>query len=814
MAIKVETDKDKNLATVIADIRRPLILAARHNFSTLSRIKGINRPVASIIRSLDDSKLTKAIRGKLDGIESLLADFDDLTEKNRKTAILKVIKILDSLQTIASKKKTTASKKIYGDTDSELNKSVQYLKGVGPKVAEFMATKNLITIEDLLYYLPRRYEDRRKIGNIKDLLPGEFGQAVGTIAAMSITATRFSKRPFEVMVQDESGTCTLLWFHYGAQTIAKNYQVGDKIRFGGKVSLFRNRKQIAHPDIALLSDDEDEGNELSGNIRPIYPEIQGINSKKLHQIMQRAVKENSSFLNDPLPNEILDKAELPSLSETIAELHTPADDCEIDSLNEGVSPFHKRLSFDELFFMQIAFARKRQGVKASKGYAHQRLSGLATRFYKHFPFKLTDAQRRVTAEIVDDLISDKPMNRLLQGDVGSGKTIVAVLAALLVIENGRQVALMAPTEILAEQHYLTVADILAEEGVKVELLKGDIKKSEKEKIYQRIESGETDFAIGTHALIQKGVNFKDLGCVIVDEQHRFGVEQRTLLSQKGIRPDCLVMTATPIPRSLSLTLYGDLDVSIIDELPKGRQPITTEILWMSENKQLEKHLLDELYKGRQAYVITPLVTESEKLDLSDAETEQAYFSAKLPDFSVGLLHGRMSGSDKEDVMRRFKNKEFDVLVSTSVVEVGVDVPNATMMIVKHAERFGLSQLHQLRGRVGRGVHPSYCYLMCEKVGEEARERLSIMEQTTDGFKIAEKDLEIRGPGDFLGVRQVGVPVLQYANLLRDQSLLQIARDLAFELIENDSNLSESSSLPIKREFLNRYQDRLKLIGIG
>lgn len=805
-----QTPDNSDLKVLIEDIRRPLILAARHNFVSLSRIRGIGSRITSLLHSFNSDKLNKKLQAKLKQLDDLFGDFDGFAEEKQKTAILKAVSILDSLQVFAD------DKKYRNEKDPEkyrLQKSVQFIKGVGPKVAEILASKNILTIEDLLFFLPRRYEDRRNVGKVSELIPGEYGQAVAIIAAIGAKPTGWSKRPFEVMVQDETGSCTLLWFHYGAKSVANKYKIGDVVRFGGKVSQFRNRKQIAHPEMSLLESEENE-TVLQGNIRAIYPEIQGINSRKLYDIIQRAVGGYAHSLHDPLPDDIIQRAGLFDLKTSILALHTPDDDADLADLNGFATPFHKRLSFDELFFMQLAFAGKRHGVKTSKGFAHKRLSTLATRVYKHFPFKLTKAQKRVTAEIVEDLTSDKPMNRLLQGDVGSGKTIVAILAALLVVENGRQVALMAPTEILAEQHYLTVKDIFDSEGIKVELLKGDLKKSEKDRIYRKVESGECDFVIGTHALIQKGVSFFDLGCAIVDEQHRFGVEQRTLLSQKGTRPDCLVMTATPIPRSLSLTLYGDLDVSIIDEFPEGRKPIKTEILWMSEKIKFESKLVSELQKGRQAYVITPLVSESEKLDLTDAESEQIYLTEKLAGYNVGLLHGRMSGVEKEQVMLDFKANKYNVLVATSVVEVGVDVPNATMMIVKHAERFGLSQLHQLRGRVGRGAHVSYCYLVCEKVGEEARERLSIMEQTTDGFRIAEKDLEIRGPGDFLGVRQVGVPILQYANLLRDQSLLQIAREIAFELIEKDPNLNKNKYLSIKNEFRNKYKDRLRLVGIG
>lgn len=406
------------------------------------------------------------------------------------------------------------------------------------------------------------------------------------------------------------------------------------------------------------------------------------------------------------------------------------------------------------------------------------------------------------------------MNRLMQGDVGSGKTIVAVLSALLVIENGRQVAFMAPTEILAEQHFRSIQSLCDFPGVTVELLTGDLKRAQKLSIYEGIETGDINFVIGTHALLQKGVDFRDLGYVIIDEQHRFGVEQRSTLHKKGKRPDALIMTATPIPRSLSLTLYGDLDVSTIDELPKGRQPIATQLLSMKQWAQAERVLKRELHAGRQAFVITPLIEESEKLDLRSAIEEHERLQARLPDFNIGLLHGRMPTADRERVMRAFLERAYDVLVSTTVIEVGVDVPNCTFMAVQHAERFGLSQLHQLRGRVGRGAHQSYCFLMVDKMSADARERLTIMEATTDGFKIAEKDLEIRGPGDFLGTRQTGTPLFQFANLVRDQAILKQARALAFKLIAEDPELERKENRKIREAFLSRWKKKLELIGIG
>ena len=807
-----KADLDR-LRVTLPDLRRPFVLAARNGFAELANIGAIDRRVKKLLEPFGEIAFPRNISDKLSRLFEAVKNFPDSSEGEKRKLVLKALAVIDSLQAAIEKSPDEPEAKASEDTDRRrLYMSVQYLKGVGPKVAQLMAAKNLVTVEDLLYYLPRRWEDLSRVGRITDLPVGEYGQAIGVIAAMSMRPGRYGKRPFELAVQDESASCFLTWFHFGKLSIEKRFKVGDRVRFGGKVSIFRGRRQIVHPEI----EHEDNLEQVSPEnaVRPVYPEIQGIPKKRLFDIMQNAVRSYTDLLEDPLPESLLSAAGLPVLKESIKALHSPEAGSDVRALDGRLTPHQSRLSFDELFFMQVALAISRRHVVSIMGRAHKRLNSLATKFYRNFPHKLTGAQRRVLGEIIEDLTSPAPMNRLLQGDVGSGKTIVAVLSALLVVENGRQVALMAPTEILAEQHYRTISGLCDFGGVTVKLLTGDIRQSEKRVIYDGIENGDIDFVIGTHALIQKGVVFRDLAYVIVDEQHRFGVEQRAMLRLKGQRPDCMVMTATPIPRSLTLTLYGDLDVSTIDELPKGRKPISTVILWMSEWSKMLEMLETELEAGRQAYVITPLISESEVLDLADAENVRERLSGDLPGRSFGLLHGRMPARDKDSIMHSFIDGAYDALVSTSVVEVGMDVPNATMMVVLHAERFGLSQLHQLRGRVGRGMHSSTCCLLCEKVGEDARERLSIMEETTDGFRISEKDLEIRGPGDFLGTRQVGSPMLQHANLLRDNSLLIQAREIAFRLIEEDPKLKKPENLGIRVELETRWLERLKLIGIG
>ncbi|RJO66112.1 MAG: ATP-dependent DNA helicase RecG [Myxococcales bacterium] len=806
-----EKTPTERLQAALPDLRRPLILAARRDFAALPRMEGLERRMASLLSPLESFAYPKLIADKLERLSALFSGFQDAPDKDRKTRILAALATIDSLEIRQPQEETGAPAASRPDR-RPLDMSVQFLKGVGPRVAQLLAGKNLLTIEDLLFFLPRRYEDHRRMGKIAGLVPGEYGQSQGIVAAVSAPVLRFRKRPYEMMVQDDTGICQLTWFHYAGRTMTAKLAVGQRVRFGGKVGLFRGRKQIVHPDVEPLEGDEEL---VPGPpIHAVYPEIQGITKRRLAAIVQAAAARYTALIDDPLPPELLQAEGLPALGDAVRFLHNPDAEADVEALNAGKSPQQTRLAFDELFFVQLALAQKRQGVKAAPSVAHKRLNSLATRFYRNFPHKLTEAQKRVLLEIVDDLTSPKPMNRLLQGDVGSGKTIVAILSALLVIENGRQAALMAPTEILAEQHYKTFLSLCDFPEVHAELLTSDLRRAEKRAICEGIESGEVNFAVGTHALIQEGVAFRDLGYVIVDEQHRFGVSQRLALQQKGRRPDCLVMTATPIPRSLSLTLYGDLDVSIIDELPAGRQPIETCVLWMSERAAMERELERHLAAGRQAYVITPLISESDKLDAADAESEHAALTSRFSDRRVGLLHGRLSVAEKETVMRDFRDGAYDILVATSVVEVGVDVPNATVMAVQHAERFGLSQLHQLRGRIGRGQHPSVCFLMCEKVGENARERLSILEQTTDGFRIAEKDLELRGPGDFMGTRQVGEPVFLHANLVRDYDLLLRARCVAQAILERDPALSHAEHLRLQAELKTRWEEKLGFLGIG
>ena len=552
-----------------------------------------------------------------------------------------------------------------------------------------------------------------------------------------------------------------------------------------------------------------------GRCVPVYRKISDLRPKQLREIIHGLLAAIPDNISETLPVDLRKRQRLISRAEALREIHFPAEDASLTDYETARSPAHLRLIFEEVFWLALGLSVKRgRRIKESKGTAIKIDDSIKKRIASVLPFKLTDAQRKVVKEIFSDLRSDAPMNRLLQGDVGSGKTIVAVIAMLTAMEDDHQTALMVPTEILADQHARNIKRILASSPYRVELLTGSLKSADKKRLRAAIAAGEVHAVVGTHALIQEGVAFKQLGLVVIDEQHRFGVMQRAGLRARGMNPDVLVMTATPIPRSLAMTVYGDLDVSIIDEMPPGRTPIVTKVFADNaiDRKEVKQLLAREMRAGRQVYVVYPLVEESEKMDLRDATRRYEYLRDKVfPKFSVGLLHGRMKPEEKDEVMRRFVKGEIQILVSTTVIEVGVDVPNASVMVIEHAERFGLSQLHQLRGRVGRGAEQSYCVLLAsDKQTEVARERLGILEETNDGFKIAEKDLEIRGPGEVMGTRQAGLPEFRVANLVRDLEILQAARK------EADFYFNQVNKSPEAAKMIERVQNdaRMKLAAVG
>jgi len=703
---------------------------------------------------------------------------------------------------------------------------------------------NNVNLQDLLGYIPTRYEDRSSMVEIRHLYHGleaSLDLTVRVAGGFQVRNRRSFKQrlyKFEISAMDHqrSGRPVMVWWFISgarAQAIiqynAQRFVPGTRfIAFGkwewderrGTYSLRLNKPDEL--ELVTVADDEDGEIETDptlaaihvGRRVPIYRKLGDFRSKRLREIVHQVLAQlQPGSIEETLPAELLTRCELLTRFEALRHAHFPKEDASLDEYNAMRSPAHRRLIFEELFWLALGLQVKRgQRIKERKGAPIKIDAAMKQRIASVLPFKLTEAQRKVVKEMFQDMKSDAPMNRLLQGDVGSGKTIVALIAMLAAMENGYQTALMVPTEILAEQHARNIKRVLAKSPYRIESLIGSLKTADKKRLHQAIAAGEVSACVGTHALIQEKVKFKKLGLVVIDEQHRFGVMQRAELRSRGLNPEVLVMTATPIPRSLAMTVYGDLDVSIIDEMPPGRTPIDTRVFGEEGRQEVKKLIAREVRAGRQVYVVYPLVEESEKMDLRDATRRYEYLRDKVfPKFSVGLLHGRMKAEEKEGVMSNFVKGKTQILVSTTVIEVGVDVPNASVMVVEHAERFGLSQLHQLRGRVGRGAEQSYCVLLAsEKQTEIARERLGIMEETNDGFKIAEKDLEIRGPGEMMGTRQAGLPEFRIANLARDLDILQAAR------AEAEFYVSQRESSPEAAKMIKRVQSdaRMKLAAVG
>ncbi len=668
---------------------------------------------------------------------------------------------------------------------------IQYLKGVGPRLAEVFAKKNIYTLHDLIHWYPRTYRDQRIVQHFSQLIPGSYVTMYGYVARKKVLKLRGRKTMYEMIIKTKGGWIACKYFRLPYRGYFDGMEIDQKVKVMGQVSYYRNHPEFHHPDIyPFKKDDEDQTDALI----PVYTELEKVSQNKIRKMIATAfssLRQNKEFLNsDPLPSWLRKENHLISKIVALERIHHP-DQSQVEDYLQFRSPAQRRLIFEEFFFLQLYMGMKRAGLKKEQTYSIKPTSSLFEKLKKSLPFSLTAAQERVLKEIGRDLEKTQPMHRLIQGDVGCGKTIVALLSCCSVIENGLQSAIMAPTEILAEQHYKNALSLLKPLGINISLLTGKTRAREKRDILEKLVSGYTSLCIGTHALIQESVQFKKLGFVIIDEQHRFGVHQRGLLKEKGIHPHFLVMTATPIPRSLAMTLYGDLDVSVIDEMPKGRKPVVTKKTYPSNRDKVWKFLESQVQSGRQAYIVYPLVEESEHIDLKNAVEEYEKLKQRFSDFTLGLLHGRLSFFEKQEVMSAFLKGEVQILVSTTVIEVGVDVSNASMMIVEHADRFGLSQLHQLRGRVGRGKHKSYCVLMLSGgFSKEASSRLSIMEKTNDGFKIAEADLEIRGPGEFLGTRQAGLPEFKVASLVRDGLVLQQAKESALKLIRKDPHLSQ------------------------
>jgi len=676
-----------------------------------------------------------------------------------------------------------------------LDTEIQYVKGVGPRRAALLTSRGVKTVGDLLLRIPRAYQDRSQFASLNSLSAGQEATVHARIYRSRSIQTRTRGRILETVLTDGTSFAYAKWFHGGSMGQSKGFVAGRQIVLYGRVDRdnYESKLVFFNPEFELLDEDENAQGSASldvGRIVPVYEELAGMTSRQFRRIVWAALSDLSNPLDDPIPSSIRSEQGFPDLSTCLQRIHFPAAGDNVDELNRRDSPSHRRLIFEEFFLLELVFALRKKKSQLTRGVRFETPEQVRNCVKKILPFHPTDAQKRVLKEIVEDLKAPHPMNRLLQGDVGSGKTIVAFEAVVVAVENGYQAAIMAPTEILSEQHYLNAKRILSPLGYSIGVLRRGIRKAEKKKLFEALAAGEIQVVIGTHVLLEESTVFKRLGLVIIDEQHRFGVIQRLRLMTKGDQPNTLVMTATPIPRTLAMTLYGDLDLSVIDQMPPGRSPIKTVHATESDVERVNRTLGDEMRKGRQCYVVYPVIEDSEKVDLKSATEGFERLSKVFPERRVALLHGRLKSEEKEAIMRDFAGGNLDVLVSTTVIEVGVDVANATIMVIEHAERFGLAQLHQLRGRVGRGSQSSLCVLMTPvKIGDIARERIDAMVSTTDGFRLSEVDLRLRGPGEMAGTRQSGLPEFRVANLMEDSLLLALAQREARKFAESEEQVA-------------------------
>ncbi len=858
----------------IQRIRKPLEYCAKHDFVHIERLRGLEHTVIAWVEQFSDSvELPDGQQDLLRRFRRIFQDYDRKSRTEKIPIVQQAFQLLDQLEpsaeagalTVQNDQRTrctpSSNDKEFSPLEErnivdsphpryELKKQIQYVRGIGPKRARLLNRLGIHSIEEALFFFPRRFEDRQRIQKIAQLRPGnELRTVFGTVRTCGVASTaRQRNKIFELVLEDETGQFTAKWFN---QTYLKKiFQAGKQVVLSGKIRMKRygGGLEMVQPEYEILDRGEDESELIhTGRIVPVYPLTDGLHQKDMRKMMKGLIERYSPVMKEHLPEHIRHKHQLLPLTESLQRIHFPASSDNADVLNAQKSPAHRRMIFDEFFVLELGLGLKRHYVQTrEKGIAF-RFDGLLEKYLREsLPFSLTNAQNRVTYEIQKNMRSSRVMNRLLQGDVGSGKTLVAFIALLSAVEAGYQGVIMVPTEILAEQHFRKISeelrrlnDFIARKGdrgleklrkarqpdlysssgsdrISAGLLTGGMKTRERDELLRSIERGEIDIVVGTHALLQHDVSFHNLGFVVIDEQHKFGVMQRAGLKAKGVNPDVLIMTATPIPRTLSLTIYGDLDASILDELPPGRTPVITQRFYEKNRARAYRLIAREIESGRQAYIVYPLVEEAEKLDLK-AATEMSQHLAQdiFPQYNVGLVHGRMKSAEKEMQMQAFKDRKLQILVSTTVLEVGIDVPNATLMLIEHAERFGLSQLHQLRGRVGRGGKQSYCLLMTSfPMSSEARQRLDAMVESSDGFVIAERDLEIRGPGEFFGTKQSGIPDLHVADVLRDIALLEEARKEAFAIVRQDPELKRPEHRPLRDALEQRWQKSLDLLSIG
>lgn len=827
-------------------VARPIEFASRDAFAHLPTVKNLGSFVSSqVLRALSDRVYPRAVEAGLLKLRSLFTDDQQRSSIEEQQRRLKeAASILTALRRAAedpsrawqdpeplaiglSSERSTAVRELW-------DLPIRFARGVGPKRSSVLKRLGIETVEDALWTVPWRYEDRSVMTPMGELVPGMVASVCGTVVKNQAKQTRNRRLSvLEIGLEDQSGRMQAVFFNqpYLEDVLA----LGKSVMMSGRVIAGRQGWMVPRMDVAQY-EVVGEGQESTlhvGRIVPIYHETKGWTSRQMRVLTKSLLEDYLADLRDILPVPIRARQRLVSIGEALQEIHFPKTGADLRLLEQGKHSAARRLAFEELFLLQVGLAARQRHVQSEKKTLRfNPRTTLLERLSRLLPFQLTTAQDQVIREIFRDMISPRPMNRLVQGDVGSGKTVVALHAVVMACGSGYQTALMAPTEILAEQHYRNLKGMLEGLGLKVALVRGGEKTEVKKAQVDGLASGQIQVAIGTHALIQKGIGFKNLGLAVVDEQHKFGVLQRKTLIEKGYKPDVLVLTATPIPRTLAMTVYGDLDVSIIHSSPPGRKPVRTFLFGESQRRRAYQILKDELRSKRQAYVVYPLVEESEKIDLQAAiQGAEKLQNGEFKEFRVGLLHGRMKAAEKEAVMADFKTGKIHLLVATTVVEVGVDVPNTTIMMIEHAERFGLAQLHQLRGRVGRAGHQSYCLLMAstlvrskpqlgkrptgdQESASSARERLEALVRSNDGFVIADEDLRIRGPGEFFGLRQWGMPEFRVANIVRDGELLQQARLEAFSILKQDPLLQMPVHQGLKEAMLRKWEKKLELGSVS
>ena len=815
-----------NLKEIILRIARPLEYATRSGTHGLSALKDLGRFVSQqVVTVLGHSVHPPSVEADLLHLVHLFSDYETLGSDLRGRRVTEAKAVLNRLlRAVEEPAAPSSGPPIPAHRLWEL--PIQYARGVGPKKAEVLARAGIHTIEDAVWSLPWRYEDRTQVRSIGSLIPGQEAVVAVELRSVKLMVTAHQRRKLvEATVADETGSLYLVWFNQAY--LAETFRVDQHLMLYGLVKARGGRwthLQMENPAFEILEGEGKAGSHHDlvhmGRIVPIYhgreTKTRMMLGDRIRAIMKGLVDQYADGAVDPLPAEIVRGRRLISFGEAIKAVHFPTANANLEDLNRGRTPAHHRFAFEDFFLLELALGQKRESVeREARSVAYDQETLLPRRFLDSLPFRLTEAQSRVLQDIRRDLAGPHPMNRLIQGDVGCGKTVVATAAMLMAVGSGLQAALMAPTEILAEQHYLNLHRLLEPLGVSCALLVGGRGKK-REAALAAIADGSAGIVIGTHALIQQGVRFHKLGLAVIDEQHKFGVLQRATLKEKGYAPDVLVMTATPIPRTLALTVYGDLDLSVIDAMPPGRTPIRTLLFAEGQRARACRLIEDELVQGRQAYVVFPLVEESEKVDLQAAITGAERLQREVfAKWTVGLIHGRMKAEQKDRVMADFKAGRIQVLVATTVIEVGIDVSNATVMLIEHSDRFGLAQLHQLRGRVGRGTQQSYCFLMGpHRLAEEARRRLEALVKSHDGFVIAEEDLRIRGPGEFFGTRQWGPSDLRVANLIRDAKILDEAREAATRLLQRDPYLARPEHAELKAALLRRWQAKLDLAAVS